>query len=78
MSYSFVVSDSSSLDAGFVRSEDLAEYRQGSQVSVWGYQTNTQGTTQSVSLAAGSYDFILHCRNSFADCDLNYSLSGFY
>jgi hypothetical protein len=72
--YQVVMKDDSAIDVGFVQDADLAEYQQGQQVTVWAYQQNTQGTQQGAELPAGQYDLVIHCTNSFADCDLNYSL----
>jgi hypothetical protein len=70
--------DNDAVDVGFVRASDLAEYREGQQVTVWAYQTNTLGTSQEVMLGTGSYAFVIHCNNSFFDCDGTYSLWSFY
>ena len=76
--YQFAVDDDSSLNIGFIRHEDLAEYKDGQQVSAWAFQQNTAGTTQTTTLSAGDYDFVMTCRNSFGDCDLHYSLWATY
>ncbi len=78
VTYSFAVRDDSSEDIAFILASDLAEYRQGQQVTGWAAQHNTQGTTQHAVLPTGDYDLVIKCRNSFADCDLNYSLWAVY
>lgn len=78
VTYEFRVRDDSSVDIGFVRASDVAEYEQGQTVSTWGYQANTQGTQQTANLPTGEFALVIHCRNAFADCDLNYSLSAYY
>ena len=76
--YSYARDDDGSVDIGFVRQADLAEFEAGQQVTSWAYQSNTAGTTQEVSLPAGTYELVIHCNNSFLDCDGRYSLWGIY
>jgi hypothetical protein len=78
VAYSVSMKDDSSVDIGFVRESDLAEYRAGQSVETWAYQRNTQGASQQVELASGEYALVIHCRNSFFDCDLTYSLWAVY
>ncbi len=76
--YAVQFSDGSSADMGFVREQDLAEYQQGQAVTTWAYQSNSLGTSQQVTLPAGSYAFVVHCNNDFLDCDGAYNLYAFY
>lgn len=78
VAYSVAMKDDSSVDIGFVRQEDLAEYRGGQAVSTWAYQRNTQGASQQVELPSGAYASVIGCRNTFFDCDLTYSLWATY
>lgn len=78
VAYSVTMKDNSAVDVGFVRASDLAEYRSGQAVSTWAYQQNTQSASQQVTLPTGEYALVVHCRNSFFDCDLTYSLWAVY
>lgn len=76
--YSFARDDDSDVDIGFVRESDRAEYEAGQEVTTWAYQSATAGTTQEVALPEGTYSLVIHCNNSFADCDGRYSLWAIY
>lgn len=76
--YSLSRTDDSSMDILFIEHEDLAEFRAGQAVEGWAVQQNTAGTQQETQLPAGDYDLAIRCRNSFADCDIIYSLWATY
>lgn len=78
VSYQIVMRDHSTVNIGFIRDQDLAEYQQGQQVTAWAFQTHTAGTSQSAVLPPGTYDLVISCANEFADCDVTFDLWATY
>lgn len=75
ISYWFEVLDTSTLDVGIIRAEDVEAYRSGQSVDAWAYHSEVQWAEDGSELPADRYAFILYCLNSFNNCDLEYSLA---
>lgn len=76
--YSFVSRDQSTSDVGFLRASDFAEWSTGQRVSAWAWHSAVNSVSESASLPPGTYRFVVHCDNSFADCDVTFNVAATY
>lgn len=68
-SYSFRLTDDSSVDIGFMRTQNVQAYSGGSSATLYGGQQSVRSATSSTTLEAGAWSLVIYCRNVFADCD---------
>jgi len=67
--YDFQLTDSSTVDIGFMRTQNVRSYASGSTANFYGGHFEVQSATGSTTLDQDAWSLVIHCRNSFADCD---------
>jgi hypothetical protein len=80
-SYSYSVRDDSTENIGFIRDSDLNSYENGNHVTAYAAHTNVQNQDDDYTFITQQttyYDFIIHCQNSYFDCDGTYTLALYY
>ena len=68
-SYSFGLTDGSSVDLGFMRAQNVQAYAGGSSSTCYACHTSVSRASDAANLEADSWAFFIHCDNTFADCD---------
>lgn len=67
--YDFRLTDDSSVDIGFIRTQNVENFAEGSASSVYGSHSDVRAASQSTPLDAGQWSLYIACNNAFADCD---------
>lgn len=68
-SYDFSLTDDSSVDIGFMRTQNVKNYAEGSTANVYGFNDNVRRARDSASLDNDYWSLFIGCNNAFADCD---------
>ncbi|MFO1534944.1 MAG: hypothetical protein ABR586_04710 [Thermoplasmatota archaeon] len=68
-SYYFRLTDDSSVDIGFMRTQNVQAWASGSTSNCYGCYTSVRSAHNTVSLDSGQWSLVIRCRNAFADCD---------
>ena len=67
--YKFALTDDSSVDIGFMRTQNVQAWAEGSAANCYGCSTQVRAAEQATTLDAGGWSLVIRCRNALADCD---------
>lgn len=68
-SYDFALTDDSTVSIGFMRTQNVDAYANGSTSNLYGGHSNVRSARDTTTLDADNWSLVIACHNSFADCD---------